>query len=218
MPQAKQILPAQPGLVFGKLLGSGAGAGFSLWPDFSTYVLLTVWESHSDYQLFTEHPWYMSLLEHNHARTRVKMHPLRSKGSWEGKQPFSALPEYSESLPYTAVLTRARIRLTSLLHFWRNVPQVSKSMRGQAGLLFSKGIGEWPLIEQATFSLWQDQNAIDNFAYRKHQHQQVIQKTYKNQWYSEELFARFQILSLEGPALWSSREPDIKTSATHEQA
>ena len=33
------------GLQFYKMLGTGAGAGFSLRPDFSTYALLTVWDT-----------------------------------------------------------------------------------------------------------------------------------------------------------------------------
>ena len=36
-----------PGLVFVRLLGTGAGAGFSLFPDFSTYAVLLV-ESQAD--------------------------------------------------------------------------------------------------------------------------------------------------------------------------
>ena len=32
-------------LLFFKLLGTGAGSGFSLYPDFSTYAVLCVWEN-----------------------------------------------------------------------------------------------------------------------------------------------------------------------------
>ena len=36
------------GLSFFKLLGTGSGTGFSLYPDFSTYAILCVWENESN--------------------------------------------------------------------------------------------------------------------------------------------------------------------------
>ena len=36
------------GLTFWKTLGSGSGNGFSIWPDFSTYGLLTVFNSENE--------------------------------------------------------------------------------------------------------------------------------------------------------------------------
>ena len=44
---AFELLSKVPGLNFFKLLGTGAGAGFSLYPDFSTYAILCVWEKES---------------------------------------------------------------------------------------------------------------------------------------------------------------------------
>ena len=41
---ANFLLKKTPGLKFYKLLGTGAGAGFSLFPDFSTYSILCVWD------------------------------------------------------------------------------------------------------------------------------------------------------------------------------
>ena len=40
------------GLIFHKHLGTGSGSGFSLWPDFSTYAILTVWSSEKFYSDF----------------------------------------------------------------------------------------------------------------------------------------------------------------------
>ena len=45
MQRAISQLEKQPGIQFFKTLGTGAGLGFSLWPNFSTYALLTIWES-----------------------------------------------------------------------------------------------------------------------------------------------------------------------------
>ena len=38
-------LKQKKGLRFFKLMGTGGGNGFSLWPDFTTYALLGVWDS-----------------------------------------------------------------------------------------------------------------------------------------------------------------------------
>jgi heme-degrading monooxygenase HmoA len=43
----------------------------------------------------------------------------------------------------------------------------------------------------ATFSLWKDFESVKQFAYSK-QHKEAIKKTREYEWYSEELFSRFQ--------------------------
>ena len=48
MQRAHARLQDCKGLQFYKLLGTGAGAGFSLRPDFSTYALLSVWDNEDD--------------------------------------------------------------------------------------------------------------------------------------------------------------------------
>ena len=40
------------GLQFYKLLGSGGKTGFSLFPDFSTYAMLSVWNNEEDAENF----------------------------------------------------------------------------------------------------------------------------------------------------------------------
>ena len=45
------------------------------------------------------------------------------------------------------------------------------------GLIISYGIGEMPWIKQATFSVWENKNAMKDFAYNMQQHTEVIQKT-----------------------------------------
>ena len=62
----------------------------------------------------------------------------------------------------------------------------------------SVGVGEVPWIKQATFSIWQTKNAMKQYAYGMKQHAQVIGKTRKEKWYSEELFVRFKVLGASG--------------------
>jgi len=97
-----------------------------------------------------------------------------------------------------AVITRARIKWKYLWAFWKDVPAASKSLEPFDARWTGKGIGEWPLIQQATFSIWENQEAMMDFAYRNPEHRKVIQKTRKLGWYSEEMFARFHPVGMEG--------------------
>jgi hypothetical protein len=96
-----------------------------------------------------------------------------------------------------AVLTRATIRLSKLKSFWKSVPDVSAQMQDAKGLIASFGIGEIPFIKQATLSIWEDVESMKTFAYQMKAHQTVIQKTRKENWYSEEMFTRFEVISMD---------------------
>jgi hypothetical protein len=59
-------------------------------------------------------------------------------------------------------------------------------------LLFTKGIGEVPFLQMATFSLWKDKQSLMDFAYKSREHTEAIAKTRSLDWYNEELFSRFE--------------------------
>jgi heme-degrading monooxygenase HmoA len=108
------------------------------------------------------------------------------------------LPKKTEYDGMIAVLTRATIRLNKLSAFWKNVETVSSQMRTAKGFITSVGIGEVPFIKQATFSIWQSKEYMKQFAYNMQQHAEVIKKTRKENWYSEEMFVRFKIVASSG--------------------
>ena len=83
-----------------------------------------------------------------------------------------------------------------MIRFWRYVPKSHQDLNGNSGLLFTKGIGDIPLLEMATFSLWDNQESLMNFAYRGEHHKKAIALTKKHNWYSEEMFARFVVKEL----------------------
>lgn len=202
MPQAASILKNSPGLQFAKQLGSGAGEGFSLWPDFSTYVSVTTWQSLATAKQFLQENSYLQQLKNQaESFTAVEMKALVSKGQWNGVNPFENQDGASHP-KLLGVITRASIKTKMLLKFWANVPQVSRSMYGAPGKLYSKGIGERPLVEQATFSIWDSEIAMKHFAYQKKEHLEAVKKTRQFQWYSEELFARFEITNISGTKLF----------------
>ncbi|MBD1396235.1 spheroidene monooxygenase [Pontibacter sp. JH31] len=195
-----------PGLLFYKLLGSGKGKGFSIQPNFRRYGLLCTWESEEAADEFLERSELMLEYRlHTYEIWTVKLLPTQAHGLWDGKQPFT--PQLSET-PYVgpvAVLTRASINWKALPQFWRFTPQVSKALDTAQGLICSIGLGELPLIRQATFSVWESMDAMKAYAYRGNLHQEVIKRTRAEKWYSEELFARF--IPKESNGLWDGKNP-----------
>ncbi len=189
------------GLSFVKMLGSGAGNGFSIWPNLGAYGLLCVWESEAAaHDFFEAHPLFREFQNRCSGWWSTYMKAVKAHGEWDGRQPFPINEAYDEKR-IVAVLTRATIYTHQLWRFWRFVPSVSRSMDDKPGRIFSVGIGELPLVQQATFSLWENSNAMINYAYRSKHHKEVVRRTRELGWYKEELFARFHPYRSEGE--WS---------------
>jgi hypothetical protein len=127
---------------------------------------------------------------------RLLLQPLSSRGTWAGISPFQTQPPENSDTAIL-VITRARIKIRWWRYFYSQVPPVIHDLNMQAGLLERFGIGEAPLGLQGTISIWKNSQAINNFAYNTTSHKEVIQKTENLDWYAEELFARFSILSDE---------------------
>lgn len=184
-----------PGLRFYKLMGSGAGNGFSLKPDWSTYALLAIWESDQHAEDFFKSDAYRPFVVQSESQTRLHLRALKAHGEWDGKQPFELNGNRVEG-DCIAVLTRATIVKRKLFSFWKNVPAVSRSINNYPGLVLSKGIGEWPVVQQATISVWETRDAMVDYAYNNPLHTEVIKKTRQLGWYKEELFAEFEVIDL----------------------
>ena len=191
-----QLLPPQLATISGcqlaKLLGTGSGFGFSLWPDFSTYALLLKWDNEEDSkEFFNENDIFKELKSKSEKIETHYLESLGAHGSWYGQNPFPEKGKYSGGK--IAVITRARINIHKLPRFWQFVPKASRSIESAKGLIFTKGIGEWPLIEQATFSLWENEQAMKDYAYTD-THKEIIGMVKKENWYKEELFSRFNYI------------------------
>jgi hypothetical protein len=186
------------GLNFHKILGSGAKNGFSAIPNFGTYVLLCVWDSEDEAKsFFTSHPFFLEYKSRSIEQFTAYLDAAESHGFWDGVQPFDKTAALERNKP-VVVLTRARIRLNKLWSFWTKVGTVSQSLENYDGLIFSIGIGEWPLIQQATISIWRTHAEMIDYAYKDKKHKEVVQLTRKLKWYKEELFARFVPYRFDG--------------------
>lgn len=191
------VIDQVDGLSFFKPLGTGSGNGFSIKPDFSTFGFLAVFDSEELAKNFLKTETIQEYTNTAKSYSHVLMHTIKSHGQWSKQEPFQASVDFDKTKPL-AVITRATIKLKLAYKFWRNVPSVSKSMDDYDELIFSKGIGEFPLLMQATFSLWTHAEAMMNYAYQNPKHAEMVKKTRELGWYSEELFARFQPFYQEG--------------------
>jgi hypothetical protein len=179
------------GLTFYKILGSGAKNGFSAIPNFGTYVLFCVWESEAfATAFFEENTFFKNYQKRSSEHVTAYLNSAEAHGFWDGTQPFQKNATLAKDKP-VVVLTRARIRFRKLWSFWSKVGTVSQSLEGYDGLVLSIGVGEWPLIQQATISIWKTQAEMMDYAYKNPRHKEVVLLTRKLNWYQEELFARF---------------------------
>jgi heme-degrading monooxygenase HmoA len=202
---ARPLLRRVSGLRFWKLLGSGHGRGFSLRPNWSRYALLAVWENPDALEEFSANSTLMrAYRQHAEEIWTVRLLPLEAHGTWSGVNPFSRFVSIPNEGPI-AVLTRATIRLDRLRAFWSAVPAASHALEHATGLMASIGIGEVPFIRQATFSLWRSFDDMQAFAHQTQAHREAMRRTRAENWYREELFARFVPVGSEGT--WQGIDP-----------
>ncbi len=186
-----------PGVRFAKLLGTGDGRTFTVRDaDPLRWGLLATWADVAAAARFEDSPvvraWEADAVE----SCRLDLRPVASRGTWSGRSPFGDPVPVRHDGP-VAALTRARLRARSAPGFWRAVPPVSADLRDQPGLRAAVGIGEAPVGLQGTFSLWSSSAALRDFA-RADAHAAVVARTAPERWYSEELFARFAVVSGRG--------------------
>ncbi len=193
------LLENENGLLFFKFLGTGGGKGFSLWPDFSTYAFMGVWEHKNDYENFiSQNPVFSQYQKRATTQRDLILTSVKSHGKWSGINPFqkseTTISEES-STKKAVVITRATLNWSRLISFWRSVPAASKAIENARGIQYYKGIGEWPFIQQATISIWDDFDAVNSFAYKGKDHANIVKKTRQKKWYKEDLFSRFYLVS-----------------------
>ena len=195
-----------PGLLFYKLLGSGQGQSFSLSPNFRRYGLLCTWETEAAADSFLHNSSFIAAYtRHTDEIWTVKLLPYQSHGLWDKQEPFAPVLLEKYAGGPIAVITRASVNWWRLPAFCRYGMRTSKSLDAAEGLYCSIGLGELPFIRQATFSIWESAEAMKAFAYKDPQHQEVMRRTRAENWYSEELFARFKPISTTGT--WNGKDP-----------
>jgi hypothetical protein len=186
------------GISFSKLLGTGSGQTFTPSDAVLTRWGMVVVIDENRIKAFDQ----SSIISHWRKRStsefRAVLSPLSSHGLWAKKNPFDFIAPLSNPDAQIAALTRARIKWNKNFIFWKSVPPVVIDLHSNPGLHAAIGIGEAPIGLQGTFSLWKSASALRDFAYKGKAHQVAIAQTQSIGWYSEELFARFEVLELRG--------------------
>lgn len=192
---------------FHKLMGTGAGAGFSTTPDFSTYTWLAVWKDREAADAAIHDSTIMRQYR-NHAAEMITFYlePTRTRGQWSGVEPFSIDAETTAKGPIVA-LTRATLAASKAATFWAKVPAISDAVEKEDHQNFMMGMGEVPWLHQVTFSIWTDEDAMQRFSLTSPTHGEAVRLAYTKGWFKEYLFARFNLLDAVGQ--WSRYDPAL---------
>jgi spheroidene monooxygenase len=190
-----------PGLQFSKVMGSGQNGGFGLVPSPSHQGMFCIFDNEDSARDFVQNSSLTALYRERSAELFTAM--LRvgsSRGSWDGVA-LEADVNLPEKGPI-ATLTRASIRPAAATAFWRRAPATQDSLHLAEGCKLAVGLGEAPLLRQATFSLWQDTEAMNNYA-RTGAHMDAIKAAHEHRFFSESMFVRFVPVEFSGS--WQGR-------------
>ena len=188
----RRIARRIPGVSFAKLMGTGTGKTFT--PSDSDLKQWAVLFVASDLEVIDESPFISRWKRRSTKVERYLLNPVSSHGEWSKRKPFQISSVPRTGGPVVAI-TRARLKTSQALRFWKSIPPVVEDLHKAPGLIFSIGIGEAPIGLQGTFSLWESESALREFAYKNAPHRVAIENTAKFNWYSEELFARFDLIN-----------------------
>lgn len=206
MQLARAPLARHPQIGFFKLFGTGTREGFHPAPNFGVYAVMTTWpDPETASAEIAATPVFQRYRRHAAESWTVYLSPLSCRGEWSGRAPFDARPERGDEPVPIAVLTRATVKTRHIPSFWRHTPDIGAMIRAQTALPFKIGMGEIPWRNQVTFSIWSDLAAMQRFAYGDGAHRAAIRAVREGNWFWDELFARFRVLSAEGS--WDGRDP-----------
>ena len=193
---------------FYKLCGSGTGEGFTPRPNTRVWAILAVWpDAATARRNLDQAPVFRRWRRRAAESWTILLNPTSARGLWSGVQPFAPQPMVAQpDRPGPVVaLTRATMRPATFLRFWGRVPDISAVIGADPNVIFKIGIGEVPLLHQVTFSIWPDAAAMANFARGDGPHGRAIKAVREENWFSEELYARFSIVDDWGT--WEGKRP-----------
>src|SRR6056297_2342270 len=191
------------GLAFWRLLGTGDGDNTGRGADLSRSAVFAVWDDESHLDAF--------LADHPVARRwrtadetwHVRLRGVGGHGTWKGVDPLEGLDQGSPD-GRVAIITRADVRRRAWRAFGAASGVVDTELHQAPGLIDVVGIGETPIGSLATFSLWESATAARRYAYSMPEHRDVVRRTRAEDWYAEEMFARFEPYASAGT--WDGRD------------
>jgi spheroidene monooxygenase len=200
-----------PGLRFAKVLGSGRDGGFGLAPGLRYQGLLAFFADGDSAEAFARGSSAVSARQAHADRWLLGVLRVTSaRGSWDGHT-LQAAPDLAPESPASgplAVLTRASILPRQALRFWRHSPGSERALARAEGCRLAIGLGEAPVLRQATVSVWDSVAAMRAYA-AGGAHGHAARQAWSEGWFSEWLFARFEPLWLEGT--WEGWDGTVRT-------
>ena len=197
-------LPRVHGLAFWRLLGTGNGDDTGRGADLSRSALFAVWEDEGHLDAFLADSAISRRWACAGESWHVRLRSVGGHGTWKGFDPLGGL-DTGSSDGRVAIITRANVRRRSWRAFGAASEIVDAELHEAPGLIDVVGIGETPIGALATFSLWESLTAARAFAYSMPDHVEVMRRTRAEDWYSEEMFARFE--PFESTGSWNGRNP-----------
>ncbi len=203
-------LPRVPGLAFSRLLGTGNGDDTGRGADLSRSALFAVWDDERHLDAFLADGHIGRRWRTAEEGWHVRLRSVGGHGTWKGVDPLAGLDRGTGDGP-VAIITRANVRRRSWKAFGAASEIVDAELHRAPGLIDVVGIGETPIGSLATFSLWESRAAARDFAYSMPDHREVVRRTRAEDWYAEEMFARFEPYASTGT--WNGRDPLAATSS-----
>jgi hypothetical protein len=189
---ARRSARSIPGVSFAKLMGTGSGTTFT--PSDSNLRQWAILIVATDHDVVENARLIRGWKKRSTKLERFLLNPVSSHGKWSKREPFIISPEPRTNGPVVAI-TRARLKWSQAIRFWKSIPPVVEDLHMQPGLIMALGIGEAPIGLQGTLSVWKSEGDLRDFAYKNAPHRVAIENTKRFDWYSEELFARFDLVN-----------------------
>lgn len=195
-----------PGLQFCKLLGSGVNGGFSTTPSLSKQGFFCVFDTADHAARFQDSSAILKAYQdHAHEFFIASVQAYSSRGSWSGFEMSCSDPNPPSSGPI-ASLTRASIRPSKAVQFWKKAKPAEEAIDHASGKILTAGVGEAPYFRQATFTIWDNAQCLEQYA-QQGAHLAAIKAAYGQSYFSESMFTRFRVIRAQG--VWQSKHVQI---------
>ncbi|MBU3738434.1 MAG: hypothetical protein FGM55_05710 [Rhodoferax sp.] len=207
--RGSSALDAPPGLRFAKVMGSGQGGGFGLRPSATHQGLVCVFNDRGSAERFCSGAGARAFIDRAREHWMGMLDVTSSRGAWD-QHTWAVSPDLEGLGGISSVagpgpvasLTRASIRPSSVMAFWRHAPAAQADLATAPGCELAVGLGEAPLVRQCTFSLWEDEDSMVRYAHTG-AHRRAVASAYRHEFFSESMFVRMRVLAMEGQ--WQGR-------------
>ena len=194
------------GLQFCKVLGSGMNGGFSTTPSLTKQGFFCVFDSKHNADLFQKSSSIIKAYQdHAHEFFIASVQAYSSRGSWSGFA-MSCSNTSPPSMGPIASLTRASIRPSKAIAFWKRAKPAEDAVSHASGKILTAGVGEAPYFRQATFTIWHNAQSLEQYA-QQGAHLAAIKAAYGESYFSESMFTRFRVIEAQG--VWQSKHVQI---------